>query len=95
MKKIIYSLALMMGFMTFTACSSDSNDNGNDINEFNIVTTTPIVDQDNYAANTDAANYTSKTFGQAAIDGCIGLMGQLEAANTAIASSKLTEAQET
>ena len=30
MKKIIYSLALMMGMMTFTACSSDSNDNNND-----------------------------------------------------------------
>ena len=30
MKKIIYSLALIMGMMTFTACSSDSNDNNND-----------------------------------------------------------------
>ena len=29
MKKIIYSMALLMG-MTFTACSSDSDNNGND-----------------------------------------------------------------
>ena len=32
MKKIIYSMALLMG-MTFTACSSDSDNNGNDNND--------------------------------------------------------------
>ena len=95
MKKIIYSMALLMGAMTFTACSSDSDDNGSNDNQFNIVTTTPIVDQNDYPANTTAANYSNKVFGQTAIDGCIGLVGQLEAANAAIASSKLTEAQET
>ncbi len=30
MKKIIYSFALLMGLMTFTACGSDSDNNGND-----------------------------------------------------------------
>jgi hypothetical protein len=30
MKKFIYSLALLMGMMTFTACSSDSDNNGDD-----------------------------------------------------------------
>ena len=95
MKKIIYSMVLLMGAMTFTACSSDSDDNGGNDNQFNIVTTTPIVDQNDYPANTTAANYSNKVFGQTAIDGCIGLVGQLEAANAAIASSKLTEAQET
>ena len=95
MKEIIYSMALLMGAMTFTACSSDSDDNGGNDNQFNIVTTTPIVDQNDYPANTTAANYSNKVFGQTAIDGCIGLVGQLEAANAAIASSKLTEAQET
>ena len=95
MKKVFYSLALMMGVMTFTACSSDSDDNGGENNDsFSIVTTAPIVDNDTYAANTTAANYADKAFGQAAIDGCIGLVGQLESANAAIASSKLSETQE-
>jgi len=57
MKKVFYSLALMMGVMTFTACSSDSDDNGGENNDsFSIVTTAPIVDNDTYAANTTAAN---------------------------------------
>ena len=30
MKKIIYSFTLLMGMMTFTACSSDSDNNGDD-----------------------------------------------------------------
>lgn len=94
MKKIFYTLALMIGTMAFTACNSDNDDNSSDDNSFNIVKTTPIVDQDNYPLNTIAANYSNKTFGQAAIDGCIGLVGELEAANAVIASSKLSEDQE-
>ena len=91
MKKIFYSLALMMGVMMFTACSSDSDDNGGNDDSFDIVTTTPIVDNDNYPANTDAASYANKSFGQAAIDGCISVVSELEAANAVIASSKLSE----
>ena len=34
MKKIFYSLALMMGVMTFTACSSDSNDNNDNVDKY-------------------------------------------------------------
>ena len=34
MKKIIYSLALMMGMMTFAACSSDSNDNNDNVDKY-------------------------------------------------------------
>ena len=94
MKKIIYSFTLLMGMMTFTACSSDSGNNGDDNNQFDIVKINPIVDQDNYSANIVAANYSNKTFGMTAIDGCIDLVGELEAANTVIASSKLSEAQE-
>ena len=94
MKKIIYSLALLMGMMTFTACSSDGDNNGDDNNQFNIVKTNPIVDQDSYPANTTAANYSNKTFGEAAIDGCVDLVSELEAANAVIASSKLSEVQE-
>jgi hypothetical protein len=94
MKKIIYSFTLLMGMMTFTACSSDSGNNGDDNNQFDIVKIDPIVDQDNYSANIVAANYSNKTFGMTAIDGCIDLVGELEAANAVIASSKLSEAQE-
>lgn len=94
MKKIIYFFTLLMGMMTFTACSSDSGNNGDDNNQFDIVKINPIVDQDNYSANIVAANYSNKTFGMTAIDGCIDLVGELEAANAVIASSKLSEAQE-
>ena len=94
MKKFIYSFTLLMGMMTFTACSSDSGNNGDDNNQFDIVKINPIVDQYNYSANIVAANYSNKTFGMTAIDGCIDLVGELEAANAVIASSKLSEAQE-
>ena len=94
MKKIIYSAALLMGMMSLTACSSDSDSNKDDNNEFNIVTTSPIVDQDTYPANTDAASYKDKAFGQKAIEECVGVVGKLESANAAIATSSLTETQE-
>ena len=93
-KKFIYSLALLMGAMTFAACSSDNDDNGGSDQSFNIVTTTPLVDDDNYPLNTAAGSYTDKSFGRLAIDRCIDVVNNLEAANAAIASSKLTEAQE-
>ena len=93
-KKFIYSLALLMGAMTFAACSSDNDDNGGNDHSFNIVTTTPLVDDDTYPLNTAAGSYTDKSFGRLAIDRCIDVVNNLEAANAAIASSKLTEAQE-
>ena len=93
MKKLIYSMTVLMAGLSFTACSSD-NDNDNSNTEFNIVNTTPVVDNDNYASNTTAGNYSSKAFGQEAIDNCGDLVDQLEKANTTIASAKLSEAQE-
>ena len=94
MKKIlILSVACLMGALTMTSCS-DNDSNSNEDTEFNVVTTTPIVDQDSYAANTTASNYTVKTFGETAIDGCGNLVDDLTAANATIASSKLSEAQE-
>ena len=77
--------------MSFTACSSDDDDSKDD-NGFNIVSTTPIVDQDVYPANT--ANYQDKTFGQTAIDNCATLVNELTAANQTIASSALSSEQE-
>lgn len=94
MKKFIYSMSLMVAIMPFVACSSDNDNNSEDYNVFNIVTEAPIVDQDNYVSNTTIANYSNKEFGQTTVDGCMNLVGQLEAANAAIASSKLTETQE-
>ena len=53
-----------------------------------------MVDEDSYAQNTTAANYSSKAFGQDAIDNCMLLISELENANTTIATAKLSEAQE-
>jgi hypothetical protein len=94
MKKTIYSMVVLMMGLTFTACSSDNDDNDINDQSFKIVTTTPVVDDDTYPANTTAANYSDKAFGQVAIEGCVSLVNKLEAANAEIASSKLTEAQE-
>ena len=77
--------------MSFTACSSDDDDNKDD-NVFSIVTTTPVVDQDNYSSNT--GSYQDKSFGQSAIDNCATLVNELAAANQAIASSILSSEQE-
>ena len=97
MKKI-YSLTmlLMMG-LAFTACGSDDDDDNNtntETTDFNIVNTTPLVDQDSYPSNTTEASYSNKQFGQQAINDCVDLVSELEAANSVIAQSKLTEQQE-
>ena len=95
MKKYFYlPVAVVLGALTFTACSDDDDDDKNEV-EFNIVITNPIVDQDSYAANTAEANYKNKSFGEAAIDACGDLENQLTAANEAIGTAKLNEAQET
>ena len=93
-KNVILLMALMMGALTMTSCSSDDDkkNNGGDT-DFDLVTTNPIVDQDNYAANT--SSYDSKAFGQSAVDACGALEDELTAANTMIATAQLTEAQET
>ena len=87
------SMALMLGALSFTACSDDDDKKENET-EFNIVTTAPIVDQDSYAANTSEANYKSKAFGETAIDACAALEDLLGRANATIGSSKLNEVQE-
>ena len=97
-KYLIFSFAALMGAMTFTACGDDNNDKGGtggggETTEFDIVTTSPTVDNDTYASNT-ASSYTDKSFGNAAIDGCTDLVDELTAANAIIASSQLSELQE-
>ncbi|MBQ8655938.1 MAG: imelysin [Prevotella sp.] len=94
-KYFILPAAVLMGALTFTSCESDDDNKSTETEtSFDIVTTTPILDQETYPANTDAASYNNKTFGQEAISGCTGLVNQLEAANAAIASAKLTTEQE-
>ncbi len=94
MKKYFYlPVAVLMGALTLTSCSSDDDDKEN-TTDFNIVTTAPVVDEDNYPANTVQANYSNKAFGQTAIDACGTLVSELTKANTTIATSKLSEAQE-
>ena len=88
-------LAALLGALTLTSCSSDNADDNPDGNaEFNIVRTTPTVDNDTYPQNTTEANYSSKAFGNTAIDASTALVTELTKANTAIASSRLTGQQE-
>ena len=94
MKKITYAMSVLMMGLAFTACSESNNNNEENGNEFNVINTTPLVDEDSYPQNTTAANYSSKAFGQDAIDNCLSLISELENANTTIATAKLSEAQE-
>jgi len=98
MKKITYSLmALCMMALMFTSCGDDNDNNSNNgtaggSDNFDVVITTPIVDQTTYPVNT--SGYSDKTFGTKAIDGCMEVIGNLEAANQAIATSQLNSQQE-
>jgi len=94
MRKFFYlPAAILLGALTLTSCSSD-DDKDENTTEFNIVNAAPMVDDDTYAANTTEASYKSKVFGNTAIDACGVLVSELTKANTTIATSKLTEAQE-
>ena len=95
MKKYFYFAAVLFVGFSFTACSSDNDDNKNEeTQDFSIVKTSPIVDQDSYPANTIEANYSNKTFGNTAMDACDELASELVKANEIIGNSKLTDAQE-
>ena len=95
MKKYFYFAAVLFVGFSFTACSSDNDDNNNEeTQDFSIVKTSPIVDQDSYPANTIEANYSNKTFGNTAMDACDELANELVKANEIIGNSKLTDAQE-
>lgn len=94
MKKFFYlPAAIMLGALSLTACSDDDNNNENET-EFNIIMTTPVVDEDTYAANTTEANYKNKAFGNTAIDACATLVDQLTKANSAIGRAKLSDEQQ-
>ena len=93
-KFIILPVVALMGTLVLTSCSSDDDKNETKETEFSIVRTTPIVDQASYALNTTEANYSSKSFGNDAMDACDDLANQLVRANNIIGGAKLNEAQE-
>ncbi|MBR1557584.1 MAG: imelysin [Prevotella sp.] len=94
MKKFfMLSAAVMMGALTFTSCSND-DEKKNDEVEFSVTETTPVVDEDNYSSNTSAANYSVKSFGQVAVDGCEEVVKKLEEAKSIIDNAKLSDTQE-
>jgi len=95
MKKIFYSMAVLLTGLTLTACSSDSDDttNGGDTN-FKIVRTTPTVDNDTYPATTSTESYTQKLYGEDAMGGCDILGTQLVKANEKIGKANLSEPQQ-
>lgn len=79
MKKFFFlPIAVVLGAMTFTACSDDDDKNDNN-SESTIV---------------DDAKYKDKSYGQAAVDACANVVTQLESANTIIASANLSSDQE-
>ena len=94
MKSMLGLVMMTAVAITSVSCSDDDNKSGNELG-FNLNTTeTPLVDNETYAANTTETNYKSKTFGQAAVDGCETLVGNLERANLVIATAKLNSTQE-
>ena len=100
MKKLLsISMAILLGGFIFTSCSENDSEEaerslGDGSNEMNIRVTQPIVDDETYPANTDAASYSKKIFGETAIGGCSSLCTELENANGIIASAQLSETQE-
>ena len=90
-------MTILMGAMTFASCS-ENDDEGQDQtlggDEFTIIETAPTVDEENYPANTAAAAYVNRTFGQTAMDGCESLCDELENANAVIGQARLSAEQE-
>lgn len=93
MKKYFFlSVAVALGALTMTSCGDDDDNKDGNETGFNIKVTTPVVDQDTYAPVT--TGYDNKAFGEAAIDGCAALEGELTKANSTISGASLSETQE-
>ena len=93
-KYFILPLALLLGMTTFTACSDNDDDNEGDSENFDIVRTNPVVDEETYPSNTAESAYSQKMWGNAAMDACDDLAIQLVAANAVIGNALLTDNQE-
>jgi len=93
-KYFILPVALLLGMTTFTACSDNDNDNEGDSENFDIVRTNPVVDEETYPSNTTESAYSQQSFGNDAMDACDDLAIQLVAANAVIGNALLTDNQE-
>ncbi len=88
-------MAVFMTGLTLTACSSDSDENTNvNTTNFQIVRTTPLVDNDTYPTTTSVESYTQKLYGEDAMGGCDILGTQLGKANEKIGKANLNETQQ-
>ena len=78
-KYFILPIAVVLGALSFTACSDDDNDNKADNSESTIVSD---------------ARYKDKSYGQTSVDACAKVVDELENANTLIAQANLNSEQE-
>ena len=93
-KYFVLPVAVLLGALTLSSCSESSDDNNKDTDtDFEIVKTTPVVDEDSYAANITDANYKVNTFGNSAMNACEELGNELIKANEVIGKAKLTDVQ--
>ena len=76
-----------------SSCSDDDNNSSNELNLELNTSAAPLVDEETYPAHT--SDYSTRSFGQAAIDNCEDLVLSLESANRLIGKARLNEAQET
>ena len=91
-KYFVLPMAVLLGALSLSSCS-ESDDDNNTTNGFDIVKTDPIVDQDSYSPNITEANYKENTFGNTAMDACEELGIQLGKANEVIGKAKLSSVQ--
>ena len=70
-KYFVLPVAVLLGALSLSSCSESSdgnNDNGN--TNFEIVKTSPLVDDDAYPTNITEANYSKNTFRSPAMNAC-------------------------
>ena len=92
-KYFVLPVAVLLGALSLSSCSESDDDNDNTTNTFDIVKTSPIVDDDSNPANTLEANYKVNTFGNTAMDACEELGKELGKANAVIGKAKLSDVQ--
>ena len=78
-KYFILPIAVVLGALSFTACSDDDDDNKADNSESTIVSD---------------VRYKDKSYGQSSVDACAKVVDELENANTLIAQANLSSEQE-
>ena len=89
-KYFVLPVAVLLGALSLSSCSESDDDDNNTTNTFDIVKTSPVVDEDSYPANTADANYKVNTFGNTAMNACEELGIQLGKANEIIGKAKLS-----